>query len=272
MPSVPYNPVPDVAPTDNEIPRERIDTPGAAFGTTIGAATEHLGQVTEGAGNEIFQRGIAMQDLYNHSQALDADTKFMEERDIHAKLDSMHGKEAVDYANGFKQDLAAARQAQRDNLPNAMAQKIYDQTSLNTYGRTIFNGAGVAGKANKDYYQETLLSQTQLDIKSLGDSPLDEGFAKDKTAKIAADTASYASSKYGVPEDSPIVQNAVLTATSAATRQRIAAVDKTQPTVAIQDHKNDLTHYAMVDGQFITKGTAGRRPHCHRCIQFASSA
>jgi hypothetical protein len=263
MPTVPYNPVPDVAPQDNPIPQRRLDAPGAAFGTTIGAATEHLGDVTEGAGNEIFQRGMAMQDLYNHSQALDADTKFMDMAgDIHAKLTSMHGKEAVDYyANGFKQDLNDARQSVRDTLPNDMARKIYDQTSLSTLGRTIFNGAGVAGAANKDFYQESLYSQTQLDIKSLDDSPLDEGFAKTKTAKIASDTSSWAQSKYGAPADSSIVQNAVFTATSAAARQRIAAIDKTQPSVAmqmLQDHKNDLTQqdYDALDGMLNTKGTA----------------
>src|SRR5271156_553377 len=153
MPQVPYNPIPDVAPEDRPIRRVGIDTPGAAFGTTVAAATEHLGQTTEGVGNELFARATAMQDLYNHSQALEADTTYMKQvGDIHAKLSAMQGKDAVDYYTGsYQSDLNDARQSIRDGLPNDMARKIFDQSSMSTLSRTIFNGAGHAAQENKQY-------------------------------------------------------------------------------------------------------------------------
>ena len=42
---------------------------------------------------------MSMQDVYNHSQALEADNKFIEAAgDIHAKLSAMQGQgDAVDY-------------------------------------------------------------------------------------------------------------------------------------------------------------------------------
>jgi hypothetical protein len=153
MPQVPYNPIPSVAPQDTPIPSERIDTPGAAFGTTIAAATQHLGDVTDQAASEVFQRGIAMQDLYNHSQALEGVTKLQKSvGDIHAKLSAMQGKDAVDYyTNGYIDDINKAKEDVRNTLPNPMAQKIYDQGAESVIGRTIFNGAGHAAIENKQY-------------------------------------------------------------------------------------------------------------------------
>lgn len=153
MPQVPYNPIPDVAPQDQPIPQRRLDTPGTAFGTTIGAATQHLGDTVEGAGNELFQRAMSMQDLYNHSVVTDAVTDGMKQvGDVHAKLTAMQGKDAVNYyTDGYQDDLNNVRTSIRDNLPNGMTQKMFDQEMQGVIGRTIFNGAGHAATENKQY-------------------------------------------------------------------------------------------------------------------------
>lgn len=152
-PQVPYNGAPSVDLQNNPTPTLHEDTPIAAFGGLSAAAEQNVGKSLEGAGNELFTRAVAMQDLYNHSQAIEADTKYTEAvGNIHAKLSAMQGKDAVDYfANGFQDDLKSARQSIRDSLPNDMARKLFDQSSLHTYGRTVFNGAGHAAAANKAY-------------------------------------------------------------------------------------------------------------------------
>mgnify|MGYP007100054918 CR=1 FL=1 len=152
-PQVPYSGSPTVSLQENPTPTEHFDTPVAAFGGATAAAEQNLGSSISGAGNELFARAQAMQDLYNHSQAIEADTKYMETvGEIHAKLGAMQGKDAVDYfTNGFIPDLQKARQQIRDTLPNDMTQKLFDQSSLNTFGRTVYNGAGHAATANKSY-------------------------------------------------------------------------------------------------------------------------
>jgi hypothetical protein len=152
MPQVPYSGTPNVAPQSNPIPRYSADTPLAAFGGAVAQATQGLGQAVEGAGKELFVRATAMQDLYNHSQAQEADAKYMEAAGrLHADYSALTGKNAVEAYPKYIQDLQDARKGIRDGLPNSMAQKLFDSQSLGTMGRTIFNGAGHAAIENKKY-------------------------------------------------------------------------------------------------------------------------
>lgn len=165
MPQIPFSGAPSVNPQENPTPTLHEDTPIAAFGGATAAATQNLGQAATGVGNELFTRAVAMQDLYNSSQATEADAKYMESAgNIRAKLDSMQGKDAVDYfTNGFQNDLKGARQSIRDSLPNDMARKLFDRSSLYTYGRTVNNGAEIAGHANKAY----AIGAAQASVKNL---------------------------------------------------------------------------------------------------------
>lgn len=153
MPQIPYSGAPSVELQNNPTPTMSANTPPTAFGGATAEASQNVGKALQGAGNELFVRAQAMQDLFNHSQALEADTKYMEAAgNIHAKLSSLQGKDAVDYfTNGYHEDLKAARQGLRDGLPNDMARKLFDQSTLSTYGRTVFNGAGYAAGQNKKY-------------------------------------------------------------------------------------------------------------------------
>lgn len=164
MPQVPFNGVQQVAPQNDATPRYTADVHPEAFGTNIaqahahvGQAVAHLGQTLDTVGGEIFARGLAMQDLYNHSQAQEASSKFMMAAgDIHENLRSMQGKDAVDYyADGYKTDLEKSRASIREGLDSPMAQKLYDSESRGFMARTIFSGATLAGTANKNYAMST---------------------------------------------------------------------------------------------------------------------
>lgn len=231
MPQVPYSPIPDVAPQDNPIPRDRLDTPGAAFGTSIAAATEHLGQVTDNAGNELFQRAMSMQDLYNHSQSIEADTDFMQKSgDIHAKLSAMQGKDAVDYyQNGYQQDLQDARQGIREGLPNDMARKMFDQSSLSTLGRTIFNGAGHAAQENKNYAIGAASARVKESNNAALLNPTDEaGFQQHINDAVSNTTAQY--QLKGADQDT--IDAATHKAVSDLYVNRITGLAKSQPFAA----------------------------------------
>src|ERR1039457_1139119 len=97
MPTVPYNPVPSVSPGGDPTPRYSADVRPDAFGANVAVATQGLGKTMEGAGNEIFARGIAMQDLYNHSEAQQADADYMlKAGKLQKDFLTLSGKAAVD--------------------------------------------------------------------------------------------------------------------------------------------------------------------------------
>ena len=193
MPQVPYDGVQRVAPNLEPTPRFQVAATPDAFGVNVAQAVEGLGKAVDGAGTEIYQRGIAMQDLYNHSEAQAAAAKFMEAAgDVHAKLGAMQGKDAVDYyAKGFKTDLENARQDIRSGLSNPMAQKLFDSESLSTVGRTMFNGAGVAANANKQYAISSNEAQTShaVAIAATSNNPADVEAARKHIKILAKDHA-----------------------------------------------------------------------------------
>jgi len=190
LPQVPYSGTLQVAPQLDPTPRYTADAIPAAFGVNVGQAIEGLGKTGEAVGNEVFARGLALQEVNNHAEAQEATAKFMEAAgDIHAKLGAMQGKDAVDYfTNGFKTDLESARKGIRQDLSNSAVQKLYDAESLSTFGRTMFNGAGISANANKQYAISSVESQikNQADLAATSDSEADVRAAKAKISRLSA--------------------------------------------------------------------------------------
>jgi hypothetical protein len=211
MPQVPYSGTPTVAPQLDPTPRYTAEVTPDMFGANIGRAISQLGSTTEKVGDEVFARGIAMQDLANHSEAQQADADFMEKSGtIHAKLSSMQGKDAVDYFNnGYKDELTKAREDAGANLSNPMSRKLYDQASLSTFGRNMFNAAGHAGQQNKVYAVKSSESKVNaINNQVLGMPYDDEGF-KDNLAKSEQEIRSQAALQGGdqAMADEAVAQN-----------------------------------------------------------------
>lgn len=176
MPTVPSAEfVPSVAPTEAATPSERINAPEAAFGGASAAATEGLGTALERSGNEIFARAVALQQLQNETEARDGDTKYMMQAgELHAKFNSLEGEERVKAFPKYAQDLQETRAKIRGALSNPMAMKMYDASSLSTMGRSIFNGAGAAATANKEWAHGAVNAQHDLLVKGVYDDPQDD--------------------------------------------------------------------------------------------------
>ena len=176
MAQVPYSPVPQVAPQDSPTPRMREDSPVGAFGGQVASAVENLGAVTERAGNELFGRAVALQQLNNETEAREADAQYMiQAGGIHAQFNALQGQERVAAYPKYAQDLQDLRLKLRGGLSNQMAQKMYDSSSLSTMGRSIFNGAGAAASAQKEAALGAASAKTDLLTKSTFDDPNDEG-------------------------------------------------------------------------------------------------
>lgn len=145
MPTVPYSPVPGVAPSTQATPQVSVDTPISAFGGTIAAAIGSVGREVEGVGKEIFERAKAFQQLENESMAKEADAKYIQRAgELHARYNSLRGQEAVREYPRYVRQLDILRRDYHDALPNDMARRSFDASARQTMARTVFNAAGHA--------------------------------------------------------------------------------------------------------------------------------
>src|SRR5216684_4604134 len=126
MPQVPYSPVPDIRPTEGGPGPLRVETPQAAFGGAVAHAIEGFGKGLEHAGDEIFQRAVALQQLQNQTDANNAKVQFANEADnIRTQFGVLEGNNATAALPKLQKDLDAARERVRGSLPNDMTRKMY---------------------------------------------------------------------------------------------------------------------------------------------------
>lgn len=156
-------------------PSVSVNTPVGAFGGAVAQAVEHLGADVSHAGNELFQRAMALQQLRNETEAREADAKYMQEAGIlHANYNALEGKAAVDAFKPHLKELDTLRQNIRGTLGTDVARKMYDSPSLNTMGRTIFNAANHSATQNKRWAVGTIEAQQNQAIKGVYDYPNDQ--------------------------------------------------------------------------------------------------
>lgn len=258
MAQVPYNPVPQVQPTEAAIPGVRVNAPTEAFGGATARALEGLGGVTEKAGNELFQRAVALQQLNNETEAKAADADYMiKAGDIHANYQALQGMDRVKAFPKYSKDLEELRVKIRDGLSNDMSRRMYDSSSLSTMSRSIFNGAGAAAAANKEYTIGTAKAQLDIDTKTIEDDP--SAFDA-KLGKIQNSARSLAAQQ-GFPANSPQEQDLVMKATSSAALAKAKGMARTAPFEAqtwLEKNKGLFTQqdYDRADASVTAQGRA----------------
>lgn len=170
MPQIP-SPVPTISVENRPLPKASVSTPLAAFGGATAEAIEGLGKVVEGAGDKLFNRAIALQQVDNEAEAKQADTDYMiKAGQIHADYNTIQGDQSKKAYPQYQKDLEDSRIQIRDSLSNDASKKLYDSSSISTMGRTIFNGAGVAAAQQKQYVAQTSTARVQ----SLSDQVLQQ--------------------------------------------------------------------------------------------------
>lgn len=244
MPTVPYTGIPDVSPRQQGAPEMRIATPEAAFGGATAAATQRLGGALEGAGNELFQRALAMQDLANSTEANEANVKFMiEAGKLHADYGALQGQDAVRAYPKFTQDLQDLQKRISASTSNPMSRRMFDQESRSTMARTIFNAAGHAATQNKEAAIGTARAQMDLDTKASEDNPDDDVLFQDKLNRVR-DGARFVAGMHGYDADSPVAKDAEMNASSRIWAQRITGKARLAPFEAGQmlaEHGKEMT-------------------------------
>lgn len=242
MPQVPFSGVPSVAPELNPEPRYAVDARPEAFGVNVWQATKQLGETESKVGDEIFARGIAMQDLYNHSEAQEATSNYMQKAgDLHANYSSLQGKAAVDAYPQYIEDLKSARKDIRGGLSNEMSGKLYDAESLSTMGRTIFNGAGHAATQNKAYAVGASNARVQAISDRTLQTPADDDAFQDGLQDAEDEVRAQGALQGLAPE---AIDQAVSQQTSSLWASRIKGMVRTQPITA-----GKLLDKAIGDGE-----------------------
>lgn len=230
MPQVPYSGVPSVAPGGTPQSRFHADVSAETFGGSVGAALGSLGGQLQRSGNELFERGVAMQTLYNHSEAQEADARYTEEAGkLHADYNTLQGKAAVDAYPSYIDGLKKTRQSIRDGLSNETSQKLFESASNGTMGRSIFNGAGHAAGENKKY----ALGASQARVSSVGSQtlsfPEDERSFKDGLVKTEQEVRAQGNLLGLAPE---AIDEAVSMQRSKLWGERVKGMAKQDPLVA----------------------------------------
>lgn len=169
MAKVPYSPVPSVGATSDAAPNIGVRAVPDAFGASEAEGKRALGNALERAGDEIFQRAMALQDIQNKAEADDADTEYiLATGKLHAEYNSLQGKAAVDAFPKYQQDLTRLRDEIGNKLTNSASKRMYDSSSRGLLNRTIFNGAGHAASQNKRWAVGT----SEAKVKALGDQAM----------------------------------------------------------------------------------------------------
>jgi hypothetical protein len=261
MPQVPYTGVPGQVLADIPTPEMNPRVPSAAFGGEVAQAISGLGKTVAGAGDEIFNRAIALQNLNNETEASEADAKYMiQAGQIHADYNAKEGIERVRAFPKYQQDLQKARQDIRGSLSSPMSQKMYDRQSLSTMGRSIFNGAGAAATAQRQYVVGTAAANMDLDAKSVEDDPKDPRLFKEKLNKTKQNAAILSAAK-GFEDGGPQERDLAMKATSRLWAQRIVGHSRIDPFGAakeLDENKTELTQddYLKVDNTVRAQGRA----------------
>lgn len=255
MPQVPYSPVPTETPSGPSRGPISINAPVEAFGGAVAKSLEGLGRVVDRAGDEMFQRAVAIQQLHNDSIAKEADSNYMMKAgELHAQYSARQGKERVDAFPKYMKDLEEARVQTGAGL-NPAARKIYDGSTRSTMSRTIFNGAGAAASAQKEFTVTTAVAQMDLDAKTVEDSPNDDRLFQDKLRRTI-DNVKQVSASHGNPAGSVQEQALEQKAISKLYADRITGLARVAPFEADQrlnEVKGNMTQQDFLRVQTVVR-------------------
>jgi hypothetical protein len=157
MAVVPYTGTQDVSPQVEPLSQVHLDTPNAAFGGAVAGAITHMGEVTQGAGKELFARAYAMQELAQQDETNAAVAGY--QNDLNQKLLEFaenRGQDAKNALPGFSQETEDLRQKYAKDLGSDYARQLFNQESRQSRFRTIFSAGAHARTEMRSFGQEQM--------------------------------------------------------------------------------------------------------------------
>lgn len=227
MAQVPYSPVPSERQSGAGLPDLKPSIPSGAFGGEIAAAVSGLGKTVASVGDDIYNRALWLQNLNNTAEAKQADAQYMVQAGkLHAEYGALEGADAVKAYPSYVKNLQVLRQQIRGGLSTAMSQRMYDSDTLSTLSRTIFNGAGRAATAQKQYVNSAIDAKRQANMNFAGQNPEDEG----ATAEALRENEVLTRQKGDLAGQPPeVVDNEIAQGASKIWANRIYELARTKP-------------------------------------------
>ena len=180
----PYTGTPQVAPDLRPMSPVQVNAPIQAFGGATGAAEEHLSSAIAQGGNELFARAIAMKELDNQAQALNATADASDKFSLRLnQFRQLGGKAAQDALPGLISDLNSIRDEGGKDL-NPYAQKLYLQNTRTNQTRMVEAAGTHAGEQFKHYQEGTAQVAVDSSIRATGINPSSDGVYRDTIANI----------------------------------------------------------------------------------------
>lgn len=228
--AIPYTGVPTSTPTFEPTPAVHIEATPAAFGTNIARSVEHLGEVQEGAGKELFDRAFAFQDLTNHATAREASVRTMQEQaKLWSDFDSKGGMDAGPEAlNQLQKNLDDVRQRNGQGL-NPMASELYQNDAASAQRWLLMHSAGHSAQAMRAYNLDTIQAQKDTVDNLVQGTPHDKAAVERAYSGNVAKVTLIGHNR-GYTLDSPIGQDALLKANSQTSLKAITGfIDRGDP-------------------------------------------
>lgn len=226
MAQVPYSPVPTARPSGEGQPALRVPANiSAAFGENIARAMEGAGRDVSQAGNELFSRAIALQELTNTADARQRTTDLMlKQGEMVEDFKSKQGKNAFE---AYPQLQEGLRQTREDGRPtNPDAARKYDSETQGIMASNIRSGAAYAGEQHKKYLNDTITSKLKANRDAALANPNDE-IAFNEKVKESVGLISEQSNIHGWSDDT--TKQEIAEERSALWFQRISGKLKSEP-------------------------------------------
>jgi hypothetical protein len=142
---VPYSGTITAAPQTDPLQQAHVDTPVAAFGGATAMATEHLGEVQENAGKELFQRAYAFQELDQQMRADTASADVMDKQlQRYLEYDKLTGTARADGYQDYVNDLRTIREQGMGELNSPYAKMQYLRDTRRNESAMLWHGGMLA--------------------------------------------------------------------------------------------------------------------------------
>jgi len=167
----PYNPTPSVTPqVGSPFNYDTSQASGNNFGAQVGSSIEKLGQVGEAAAKRQFDVSLQHQGMLNETMATNAETEAAAQYgSINGSYQSMQGLEAVAALPKYIDKIKQVRQSLRETLPNAAAQRAFDQLALRREGFALENANSHAATQTKAAEVKSSSASLNMSVDSLSD-------------------------------------------------------------------------------------------------------
>lgn len=232
MPEIPYSGVPDRTPEFRPTPSLNVNPPEAAFGTTIATATQHLGQVEEGAGKELFDRAYALQEMHVQSDALQKTANAQDAmNNAYVQFQSKKGQDAIDALPVYREAL---NKALADNAPSTEYGKLEYERNTRTYrGQMELRGSLHSADEAKQYFIGSAKAAQASDIKGMELNPDDPKGVELALNRIRTNSHDISAAN-GDPPGSPQYIKEENDSVNAAIVAQLRGMGQDQPVKALQ--------------------------------------